>query len=93
MGERVAVAGWQWYRWIGEISAVRMVCVAMCQWQYRQSYTQQPRNVAVAGKKKKSDSRQCYKTRSKTGFLKQKKQQNTLKKHSKMHQNTRKNTK
>jgi hypothetical protein len=53
MGERVAVAGWQWYRWIGEISAVRMVCVAMCQWQYRQSYTQQPRNVAVAGKKKK----------------------------------------
>jgi hypothetical protein len=27
--EGVAVAGWQWYGWIGEIGAVRMVVVAM----------------------------------------------------------------
>jgi hypothetical protein len=27
---RVAVAGWQWYRWIEEIRAVRMVPVSTC---------------------------------------------------------------
>jgi hypothetical protein len=30
----VAVAGWQWCRWIEESSAVRMVLVRTWQWQY-----------------------------------------------------------
>jgi hypothetical protein len=29
-GDGVAVAGWQWYRWIEEISAVRMVLNRTC---------------------------------------------------------------
>jgi hypothetical protein len=34
----VAVVGWEWYRWIEEIEAVRMVPVGMWQWQYWQRY-------------------------------------------------------
>jgi hypothetical protein len=30
----VAVAGWGWHRWIGEIGAVRMVPDTQWQWQY-----------------------------------------------------------
>jgi hypothetical protein len=30
----VAVAGWQWYRWIEEVAAVRMVPKWAWQWQY-----------------------------------------------------------
>jgi hypothetical protein len=37
-GERVAVAGCSWYRWMGEIKAVRMVLIRMWQWQYWQRY-------------------------------------------------------
>jgi hypothetical protein len=32
------VAGWQWYRWIEESKAVRMVPVRGWQWQYWQRY-------------------------------------------------------
>jgi hypothetical protein len=34
VGGRVAVAGWQWYRWIEESSAVILVLVRTWQWQY-----------------------------------------------------------
>jgi hypothetical protein len=33
----VVVAGWQWYRWIEEIKAVRMVPDREWQWQYWRS--------------------------------------------------------
>jgi hypothetical protein len=34
----VAVAGWEWWRWIEEIRADRMVVVGGWQWQYWRSY-------------------------------------------------------
>jgi hypothetical protein len=37
VARRVAVAGWQWYRWKEEVSAVRMVVVRAWQWHYWQS--------------------------------------------------------
>jgi hypothetical protein len=34
IGWGVAVVGWQWYRWIEEVGAVRMVPIRTWQWQY-----------------------------------------------------------
>jgi hypothetical protein len=34
VGQRVAVDKWQWYQSIREVSAVRMVPILTCQWQY-----------------------------------------------------------
>jgi hypothetical protein len=34
----LVVSGWQWYRWIEENKAVRMVPVREWQWQYWQRY-------------------------------------------------------
>jgi uncharacterized membrane protein YdcZ (DUF606 family) len=34
VAREVAVAGWQWWRWIEGVIAVRMVCDRVWQWQY-----------------------------------------------------------
>jgi hypothetical protein len=34
VAQGVAVARWEWYRWIRQVSAVRMVQVREWQWQY-----------------------------------------------------------
>jgi cytoskeletal protein RodZ len=56
----VAVAGWEWYQSIRQVSAVRMVCVTMWQWQYWQRCS----GVKITQKNNKNQkSVSDYKTR------------------------------